>query len=81
MQNYYDPKCVWGYITICDECINKGLRYGLRHVDTNKVVNEFPLGKCCEVCGKTAKQEAKTTKEGGSYDSKSAQVYGTKRQV
>lgn len=44
-QNYEDSNCIYGYMTICDECKEKAPR----HVDTSIIVQGFPLG-FCEIC-------------------------------
>ena len=55
LKNYKDDLCQWGYITLCDKCVqvvkdNKNRWHTHIHVD--KEVNDVPLMETCEACGK-----------------------------
>lgn len=52
LYHYLDTKCVWGYMTLCWECVVE-LKFP-RHVYTEKgELLGFPYVHC-EVCGKKA---------------------------
>lgn len=52
MENYPDSKCIWGYMTVCNGCIDRAPSW----VDTeNPITNQwYPIVEC-EVCGKVNK--------------------------
>lgn len=45
LKNYEDSKCVWGYMTLCENCVAKAPK----HVDVGTEVLGFPA-PYCELC-------------------------------
>ena len=53
MKNYQDDKCSWGYITLCDDCVDiikESKSRNLRHIHLDRVVKGVPLMEECEAC-------------------------------
>lgn len=46
--NYPDSKCVYGYMTLCEECKPKAPA----HVDIAHPIMDFMPSDRCEICGK-----------------------------
>lgn len=52
LKNYEDSKCVYGYMTVCNECKEKAPAW----VNIEKEIKGYPTPKC-EICGKTGQEK------------------------
>ena len=53
MKNYEDTKCAWGYITVCNKCVEKVRgKPSFKHVKFEREIKGLPTMEKCEICGR-----------------------------